>query len=288
MTYLWHILTMVALYAILAMSLDLVVGYGGILSLCHAAFYGIGAYAAALAMLRAGWSFPVALIVAGLLSTTLGLVTAAFSLRLRGDFLILATLGVQMVVSAVLANWIGVTGGPYGIPAIPAPGLFSRELSPWGPLAATAAVLVAAACLLVALVRSPFGRALQAVRDDEVAAAALGKSPVALRTAAFAISAGLAGVAGALFGSYMRYIDPGSFGITESVLILSMVIVGGAGSLVGPVIGAVVLVFLPEALRFLGLPEASASHLRLVLYGGLIVLLMRWRPLGFRGDYDFD
>lgn len=288
MTYLWHILAMVALYAILAMSLDLVVGYGGILSLCQAAFYGVGAYAAALSMLRAGWSFPVALTVAGLLSAGLGLVTAAFSLRLRGDFLILATLGVQMLVSAVLANWIGVTGGPYGIPGIPAPGLFSREFSPWGPLAATAVVMAAGTGLLVVLVRSPFGRSLQAVRDDQVAAAALGKSPFVLRTAAFTISAGLAGVAGALFSSYMRYIDPGSFGIAESVLILSMVIVGGAGSLMGPAIGAAVLVILPEVLRFLGLPEASAAQWRLVLYGGLIVLLMRWRPQGFLGDYGFD
>jgi len=289
MTYLWHILVMINLYAILALSLNLVVGYTGLLSLCHAAFYGIGAYATTLLMINAGWGFFPALGVAILLTILLSLIIAIPSLRLKGDYFILATLGFQIIIFTILYNWVSLTRGPYGISGIPIPVVFGITInSVFRYFLFSGLITGLCGILLWALVDSPFGRVLKAIREDDIAAAALGKHVPALKVTAFAVAAAFAAIPGALFAGYMRYIDPTSFTVMESFFIVSIVIIGGAGNFLGPLVGAAFLVLLPEALRFLQIPDTVAANMRQIIYGLLLILLMRYRPQGFLGEYGFE
>lgn len=289
MNYLWHILNMIGIYAILAASLNLVAGYTGLLSLCHAAFYGLGAYITTLLMVCAGLNFFWAMGCAVLLTAISSLLIAVPSLRLRGDYFVLATLGFQIIVSSVLYNCVALTRGPYGISGIPVPKVFDLEINSVSLFFLFTAVLggVSLAALWL-LLHSPFGRVLRAVRDDELAAAALGKNPTMLKSAAFVLSACFAVIPGALLAGYMRYIDPTSFTLTESIFIVSIVVIGGAGSFVGPLAGAALMVLLPEALRFLQIPESVAANLRQVVYGLSLIILMRFRSQGLMGEYDFE
>lgn len=289
MNYLWHLLILVSIYSLLSLSLNLVVGYGGVLSLCHAAFYGLGAYAATLLVMQAGWPFIPAIAVAVAGTAICSLMIAIPSLRLRGDYLVLGTLAFQMIVFSLLYNWTEVTRGSYGIPGIPPPVIFGLSMDSL-PRYLTLCLLVACTSTegLRLLVRSPYGRLLRATRDDEVAASSLGKNVPAVRITAFAVAAAVAAVAGALFAGYMRFIDPTSFTLAESIFILSIVVIGGAGNSVGPVVGALVMILVPEALRFVNVPDNVAANLRQVVFGVLLVLMMRFRPQGILGDYGFD
>jgi len=289
MRYLCHVLVMINIYAVLASSLNLAAGYAGLLSLCHAAFYGLGAYATTLLIMKVGLGFIPALVLAMLLAATLSLVIAVPSLRLRGDYFVLATLGFQVIVFSILYNWTGLTRGPFGITKIPAPRVFGLEVIGIFPyFLFSGALALASLGAIWLLVNSPFGRLLRAVRDDEVAALALGKNAPRVKTTAFAISAAFAAVPGALFAGYVRYIDPTSFMLAEAIFVLSIVVIGGAGNFLGPVAGAVLLVVLPEALRFLHIPDSVAANLRQITYGLLLVILMRLRPKGLLGNYEFD
>lgn len=289
MNYVWHVLVMINIYAVLAGSLNLAAGYAGLLSLCHAAFYGLGAYATTLLVMKAGLGFLPALALAMLLTAALSLIIAVPSLRLRGDYFVLATLGFQIIVFSVLYNWTGLTRGPFGITKIPAPRVFGLEVIGVFPYFLFSGLLALASLGAIwLLVKSPFGRLLRAVRDDEVAALALGKNAPRIKTTAFAIAAALAAVPGALFAGYVRYIDPTSFMLTEAIFILSIVVIGGAGDFLGPVVGAVLLVVLPEVLRFLQISDSVAASLRQIIYGLLLVVLMRLRPQGLLGNYEFD
>jgi branched-chain amino acid transport system permease protein len=256
------------------------------LSLAHAAFFGVGAYLSTLAQVGAGVPWLVAAAVGVSSAALLSLLVALPSLRLRGDYFVLASLGFQIIFSTVLLNWIPVTRGPYGIADVPRPTL--------GGLAAQSTVSMLGICTmaLVATVicfrvldRSPFGRALRALREDEVAAVALGKDVYRLKTYALAIASAFAGLAGVLYAGYMRFIDPSSFGMPESLFLVSMVVIGGAGNLRGPTIGTALMLAIPEILRFLSVPDAQAANIRQAMYGCLIVALMRIRPTGIAGEY---
>jgi len=287
--YIFHILILVSLYSILGLSLNLAMGYAGMLSLCHAAFYGIGAYAATLLMMKASVPFFPSLLAAMLVTGTIAYLISIPSVRFHGDFFVLATLGFQMIVFSVLYNWTDFTRGAYGIPGIPQPSLFGFRLD--SPARYVLFALLASAgtlWVMCRLVRSPYGRTLQAVRDDEIAASALGKDIVSFRRSALTIAATIAGLAGVLFAGYATYIDPTSFNLDESVFLLCVVIIGGTGNLRGPFVGAVVLVALPEILRFLRMPDAIAANARQIIYGLLLVLAMRFRPQGIAGKYAFD
>jgi branched-chain amino acid transport system permease protein len=288
MNYLFHILTMINIYTILALSLNLLVGYTGLLSLCHAAFYGIGAYISTLLMMNLGFSFLPSLLLAIAGTVLLSFTISIPSLRLRGDYFVLASLGFQIIVFTILYNWIDLTRGPYGIPGIPHPKVFGIEINSIASYFIFSGIIaVFCAGLLYLIGNSPFGRALKAIRDDEIAAAALGKNIVRFKVRAFAIAAGFAAVPGVLFAGYMRYIDPTSFTLMESIFILSIIIIGGTGNISGPVVGTVLMIFLPEALRFLGLPDAIAANMRQIIYGLLIILIMRYQPQGLSGEYRF-
>lgn len=289
MEYLLHILVLVGIYVILSVSLNLIAGYTGLLSLAHAAFYGVGAYVAALMALKLHSPFLANIICAIILSGLLGALVGIPSLRIRGDYFVIATFAFQVITFNVLNNWFSFTGGPTGLPGIPQPTIFGLKVSSHlGFL-----LLVGFFCALTLwtchrIVRSPFGRVLKAIREDEVFAQATGKNVAAYKMLVFVVGAGMAATAGSMYAYYISFIDPTSFTVMESIFILSIVIIGGAGSLWGPVIGAVVLVSLPELLRFVGLPSSVAANVRQMLYGGLLVAFMMWRPQGLLGKYAFE
>jgi branched-chain amino acid transport system permease protein len=289
MSYFLHIAVMINIYIILSLSLNLIVGVGGMMSLAHAAFYGIGAYIGTLAMVNWGFSFVPATLLAVTGTALLSLTISIPSLRLKGDYFILGSLGFQSIVFIILYNWVDVTRGPYGISGIPSPTIFGFKIQglPIG-FAFSSMIMLICVFMISIIMDSPFGRTLKSIRDDEIAAGSLGKNVPYFRISTFALAAGFAAVSGMLFSGYMRYIDPTSFTIMESVFILSIIIIGGAGNLRGPIIGSVVLVVLPELLRFLGMPDAIAANMRQVIYGLAMILLIRWRPQGLLGEYKFS
>ena len=283
-----HILILIGIYVILSASLNLIAGYTGLLSIAHAAFYGVGAYVAALMALKLHSPFLVNIICAVVLSGLLGALVGIPSLRIRDDYFVIATFAFQVITFSVLNNWVSVTAGPMGLPGIPQPTVFGLKITSH----VSFLVLVGVFCALILwatqrIVRSPFGRVLKAIREDEVFSQAAGKNVAAYKVLVFVIGAGMAAVAGVMYAYYVSFIDPTSFTVMESIFILSIVIIGGAGSLWGPVVGAVVLVALPELLRFIGLPSSVAANLRQIIYGGLLVGFMMWRPRGFLGEYAF-
>jgi len=287
--YILHILILIGIYIIAAASLNLVAGYTGLLSVAHAGFYGVGAYVVALMGLKMGASFWVSLPCAMLTAALLGAIVALPSLRVHDDYFVLATFGLQVIATSVMNNWVEFTGGPLGLPGIPQPVLFGVTVSAhWQMLLLVWLLAGLSFWLLRRLVRAPFGRVLKAIREDEVFAQSLGKPVTAFKVKAFVVSAALAAAAGSLYAVYITFIDPTSFTVQERIFMLAIVIVGGAGNLWGSVLGAVVLVALPELLRFVGMPSAIAANVRQILYGGLLVVMMLWRPQGLLGEYRFD
>jgi branched-chain amino acid transport system permease protein len=289
MSYLFHVLTMISIYSILALSLNLLIGYTGLLSLSHAAFYGIGAYIGTLAAINLGLPFFLSLLLAIAGTVAISFVVSLPSLRLKGDYFVLASLSFQTIVFVVLYNWIEVTRGPFGISNIPRPRLFGFTFSSdFSYFIFSSTIALVCLGLLYLIGQSPFGRLLKAIREDEMAVSALGKNITKLKVTAFAISAGFAAIAGMLFASYARYLDPTSFTLLESVFIVSIIIIGGAGNVSGPLIGTGVLVTLPEILRFIGIPNTIAPNMRQIIYGLLIILVLRFRPAGISGEYRFE
>jgi branched-chain amino acid transport system permease protein len=284
MQYLANIGILIGIYTILATSLNLVVGYLGMLSLAHASFYGIGAYTMALMATHLSTPFWVNCFGAMLLSGLLGLIVGIPALKTRGDYFAIATFGLQVITFNILNNWIDVTRGPMGITGIPKPSLFGLQITnPLSFLLLTVGFCVVVLSLAYRIVNSPVGRLLQAIREDEIFTQSLGKNVLTYKLVTFTIGAMMAAISGCLYASYVTFIDPTSFTVTESIFIVSIVIIGGAGSFWGALVGAIFLISLPEFLRFLGLPIAVAANLRQILYGSLLVILMRWRPQGLIG-----
>jgi branched-chain amino acid transport system permease protein len=289
MNYLFHVLTIISIYSILALSLNLLIGYTGLLSLSHAAFYGIGAYIGTLSGIVFGLSFFPCLLLAIAGTVAISFVVSLPSLRLKGDYFVLASLSFQTIVFVVLYNWIAVTRGPFGLTNIARPTLFGFSLSSdFAYFVFTGIIALACLGLLYLIGHSPFGRLLKAVREDEIAVSALGKDITRLKVTAFAIAAGFAAVAGLLFAGHVRYLDPTSFTLLESVFVVSIIIIGGAGNVSGPLIGTVLLVTLPEVLRFVGIPYTIAPNMRQIIYGLLIILVLRFKPQGISGEYGFE
>lgn len=270
------------------MSLNLVAGYTGLISIAHAAFYGIGAYTAALLSSRFGVNFLVAIPVAVVVAAIFGFVIGFPSLRIRDDFFVIATFGLQVIMFSIMNNWMDLTNGPLGLPGIPQPELFGYKFTSHLDflfLTGVSAVLVYVVARRIA--NSPFGNVLRAIREDELFAQSLGKNTSLYKVLVFSVGAGLVAIGGALYAYYITFIDPTSFTVTESIFMLSIVIVGGAGRLSGSVLGAVLLVTIPEILRFVGMQNAIAANMRQILYGGLLVAFMIWRPKGILGEFAF-
>jgi len=273
-------LTVCALNVMLAIGLDFILGYAGQLNLGHSAFYGIGAYVSTLLIMNLGVPYWIAFICAIALSGAAGAALAIFAARLRGHYLAIASLGFAVIVHQVLLNWISLTQGPLGIyaiqppPAIALPGLpivsFADPASMFYLVAGFAFLFY---LLLDQLVRSPIGETLTAIREDEVSAASFGIDCTAWKVFAFFAGTAVAGAAGAFYASLVGTLVPDAFIITESFTVLAMVIVGGMGTLIGPVCGAILLTILPELLRGFG-------DLRLVLYGAALTLVVLFMPGG--------
>jgi branched-chain amino acid transport system permease protein len=289
MDYLLHVLVLATIFTVLAVSLDVLAGRTGLLSVAHAAFYGLGAYSSALLAVNHGAPFVLGVLAGMVVAGLISLLVSLPSLRLRDDYFVIATFGFQMILFSIFNNWMGLTRGPLGIPGIPQPVVFGWHVDSHLEFLLLAVFFAAFAHFVVyRLTLSPFGRVLHAIREDEVFVKAHGKNTLYFKVTAFAVSAALAAMAGSLYAHYITYIDPTSFTVMESILIISMVIVGGAGSTWGPLVGAVVLVTLPEALRFIGLPSAVAANLRQIIYGSLLVIMMMFRPRGLVGQYGFS
>ncbi|MDL2122638.1 MAG: branched-chain amino acid ABC transporter permease [Deltaproteobacteria bacterium] len=288
MEYLLHILILIGIYVILSVSLNLIVGYSGLLSIAHAAFYGVGAYVAALLALKFHSPFLANIACAIILSGLLGAIMGIPSLRIRDDYFAIATFAFQVITFSIMNNWVSFTGGPMGLPGIPQPAIFGWQINSHYEFL----FLISLLCIITVwishkIVTSPFGRVLKAIREDEIFAQAMGKNVASYKVLIFVIGAGMASVAGVMYAYYISFIDPTSFTIMESIFIISIVIIGGAGNIWGSVLGAAVLVILPEALRFLGMPSSIAANMRQIIYGALLVIFMLFRPQGFIGEYSF-
>ena len=274
--YLLHLAILAGIYIILTVSINLIIGYAGQVSLGHAAFYGIGAYTSALMSLNWHLPFPLAALSAILVAGACGLALGLPTLRLKEDYLAIVTLGFGVIVDLVFLN-LEITGGPDGLAGIPSPRFLGISFRP----AAVYLMLVAVAVLLVLvftyrLVNSYHGRALRAIRDHEVTAQVMGINTPAYKIIIFTLAAGLAGLAGSLYAHYITFINPETFGLHTSILILTMAVLGGMGSMAGSVLGAVILTALPEALR-------QFQAYQDLVYGALLVGLLIWRPEGILG-----
>lgn len=285
MEYFLHIVIMLDIYVMLVLSANLTIGIANLLTLCQAAFYGIGAYIGTFFLMQFNLPFVVIAAAVMLLTGAFSWLVSYASVRLKGDYFVIATMGFQMIVYTVLYNWIDVTRGPYGIPGIPGIkllGLFElRGVYAYLAISLVAAVLVTVA--LYMLMRSPFGRTLNAIRADEQTVQSLGRNTAAFKSWAFFISAAVAGLAGVIYAAYVSYIDPTSFTLDESIFIISALFIGGIGNIKGPILGALFVVLLPELLRFVGLPDSVAAPLRQVIYGLALILVMYFRPQGLWG-----
>ncbi|MSU56440.1 MAG: branched-chain amino acid ABC transporter permease [Candidatus Taylorbacteria bacterium] len=286
MEYLIHLGVLVSIYAILALSLNLVMGYTGIISLTHAAFFGFGAYTTAILSTRTNLNFFVTVLVGMLLTSVLSLLIGRVLSKFRGDFVALGSVAFNVIVWSILINGGDFTRGPLGIPGIPRPEIFGFSFS-----SNSSFLILAIACLLLVffaarfIERSSFGRVLKAIREDEEALQVFGYRVVHYKLAVFVIGACMAAVAGSLYASYITFVDPSTFTVTESIFMISIIILGGLASNKGAVIGAVVLTLLPEALRFVGFPADIAAQTRQAVYGLMLILLMLYRPQGFVGEY---
>jgi len=284
-SFLLHLLVLTNTYVILGVSYNLLIGYAGLFSIAHAAFFGVGAYVSMVVVLSLGWPYLVGLVVAVLAAAAVSGLLAFPALRVSGDYLVIASLGFQVIIFNVFMNWESVTGGPAGVSRIPRPGFLGWTVE--SPLAygLLSCVMAVGAYLFVRrIVSSPFGRVLRAIREDEVVTQALGKNVTGVKVVVFMVSGGVAATAGSLFAHYTTYINPYFFTLEESILILSVVIVGGAGNLTGSVLGAVVLTLLPQALRLVELPEALAANLRQIIYAALLAGFMFFRPQGILAE----
>jgi len=274
--YQLHILIMAGIFAILALSLNLLLGYTGQLSLGHAAFFGIGAYTSALLTLKGAWSFWPALACAAASAALAGWIIGRLSLKLRGAYFVLVTISFAGVVSLVSINWMDLTNGPLGLPGVPPPDIFGltiRTKVAYYYLVLAAVALAYAVCRR--LVRSRVGRAFVALRENEPLAASVGIDGTHYLVVAAVVSAALAGVAGSLYTHYTRLVSPEVFLFSYTVTMVIMVVAGGKGTLTGPIVGSLVFTALPEALR-----EAVAWQWQMLAYGVLLVLLVFFLPRG--------
>jgi branched-chain amino acid transport system permease protein len=260
--------------AILAVSVNLLVGYTGQVSLGHAGFYGIGAYTLGLLTTQLNWSFWPSLFAAFVLSSLMGLVLGLPTTQLRGHFLGIATLGFGIIVNVILNNWTSLTGGPQGLRGIPSPEVFGISMQYENYFLGFSLTFLLVIVLLVHLVvNSAIGRAWKCIRRDEITAHVSGINVYGYKLLAFSVSGGIAGIAGALYASFMTFISPDTFDLNHSITIITTTILGGAGTLVGPLLGTGILALISESLRDL-------NELRLIVYGAILVMVIVFMPEG--------
>lgn len=288
MNFVYHVFIMSGIYMILCISLNLLIGFGGLFNIGHGAFYGIGAYVGALLTVNANIPFPLDMLVSAIAAGLFGIVVGFPSLRLKGDYLALSTFGFAVVMYTIFNNWMEVTRGPLGIPGVPRPSILCLHFDSLPSYLLLVGVLVgASAFVLHRIVDSPFGKSLMAIREDETAALAAGKNVAQIKVFVFCVGAFFAGIAGNLYVHYIGLADPSAFNTDESFLIFSMVIFGGMASIRGSILSAFILVLFPDLLRFVGIPSFYAAQIRRMLFGFLLVVVILKRPQGLLGSYKF-
>lgn len=280
MDYLTTLGILIAIYVILAASYNLVIGYGGLATVAHPIFFAIGAYTAGL--LAVGSTIPpvINVLLGAVAAMVASVLLAASALRVSGDYLLIASLGFQLGLLQLIKN-LDFTGGPGGLSQIP------TTLA--GPSRSVAYLLIAVAMALGtvfairAIVRGPYGRAITAMRDEELAFTALGRNAMSMKLVIFAIGCGIAGAAGGLYAYYFQYISPDQFEVLQSAQVLTMVVLGGMGTPYGPVVGAVLLLAIPQAITFLNLPPSIMAPMQGIIFTVLVLLFLFLRPAGIVG-----
>lgn len=276
-TYQVNVMATVLMYVMLGLGLNIVVGLAGLLDLGYVAFYAVGAYSYALLNYHFGVSFWIALPVGAMMGACFGILLGFPVLRLRGDYLAIVTLGFGEIIRLILENWNEFSFGPSGIANIPRPSFFGMEFSLQSATTYIYFIMIALVIFTVFVVNrlqnSRIGRAWIALREDEIACQAMGIDKVRTKLTAFALGATWAGMAGVIFAAKTTFINPASFTFLESAIILSIVVLGGMGSVMGVIFGAFILILLPEYLR-------AFSDFRMLLFGGIMVLMMVFRPQG--------
>lgn len=280
--YFMYVIDLIMIYALLAIGLDLIVGHTGQVSLGHGAFFGIGAYTAAILSTKAGFSFWLTLPSAVIVTALVGLLIGYIALKLKEEYLVMATLAFGTIIWLIFLNWKTITRGPMGIPGIPAPPsidlgfttLAFKGYNEYYPL------LLLFLCLAIfvtrLLIRSGFGRACTAIRDDELAAQAMGIPVFRTKVISFAISTAFCGAAGSLYAHFIHLVSPETFAFGTSITILTMVMIGGKGSVAGAIIGSTLLTVSSEVLR-------ATPEWRMLIYGLLLIIMMMFFPRGIMG-----
>jgi branched-chain amino acid transport system permease protein len=286
--YFIHLGILIGIYIILSVSLNLALGYTGLLNLGHIAFFGIGAYTSALLTLN-GIPFIVALPVAGLFAGVFGFLLVGATNKLKGDYLALATLGFTFVIYSLFLNLRDITRGPLGLPGIPRPSLLGFSIGTNAEYLIFVGIVTAVSVYLIyRIIISPFGRLLQATRDDEIGLRVLGKNTFKMKYTAMMVSAFFAGIAGSLLAHYITFIDPTTFYLNELILVLTIVIVGGIASLRGSIVAPFIIITIPELLRFLDLPSSVIGPVRQLVYAALLLAILLYRPRGLFGRVDLE
>lgn len=285
MDFLFSYLNLVAIFIILSLSTNLLVGIVGIFSVSQAAIFGLGAYIVGYCLVNDVMSFLPALAVAALASLVLNVLITLPSLRVSGDYFVVTSFGIQLLATAAFTNLTDITGGASGMPGIPPAAFFGITVDSGFKNFLLAAIVAAIASVWFALLmRAPFGRLLRAIREDELAVAAFGKNVLFAKVRAAGIAGVMAGAAGGLYAVYLSFIDPTTFDLNASVLLLTMVVLGGARTLAGSIVGPLVLLALPQLLAFIDIPNMTAAAVRQGIYGLLLILFMVFRPQGLVGQ----
>lgn len=278
--YVMNIGVMALVYAILALSLNLVTGFLGTTTLGHAAFFGIGAYTAAILATKMKAPFLVTLLLSAVIAAIFGLILGLITLRVNGRYLSIVTLGFCEIARLVELNWYSLTRGPLGIMNIPAPSFWGlRFKTVTGKYFIVLILLILVTVLVSRLIQSRMGRAIGAIKSDDLAAGVMGINVKNIKVMVFIISSAIAGLAGGFYAHYISFIDPTTFNYNKSVQILSMAILGGMGSIPGSILGAVVLTIIPELLR-------NFLLLRQVIYGVVIIVIVMFKPAGLLGGFN--
>ena len=277
-----QVLIFIGIYIVLALSLNLLNGYVGLLSIGHAAFYGIGAYASAKLNMDLHLPFILAMPGAAVVAGIFGYLIAKPTLRLSGIYMTLATLGFNIIFFLILQNWMSFTNGPLGIMDIPEPNILGWKVDTRAEYYYLMLFLVVLTLFCMdRLIKCRFGRGLKSIRENELAAEAMGVNTTRYKIQAFVLAAFFAGLAGSYYAHFVKFISPDSFYIYESFTLLAMLAFGGQGNLIGPAVGAAVLLIIPEIFRFL-------QEYRMFIYGGVLIVMMLVRRQGLLGGREYS
>jgi len=285
MDFLYSYLVLAEIYVLLGLSTNLLVGIVGIFSVSQAAVFGVGAYIVAAFVMGDTLGFLPALAIAAACCVALNILATLPSLRVSGDYFVVTSFGIQLLATAVYTNWTAGTGGANGLPGIPPAKIFGHEIVETSEFLVVATIASLLGCLCFWLVlRSPYGRLLKAIREDEIAVAAAGKNVLHAKVSAAALAGAFAGSAGGLYATFLSFIDPTPFDLDASILLLTMVVVGGARTLAGSIIGPFLLLALPQILTLVDIPTTIAASMRQLIYGVLMITFMLFRPQGLAGE----